>query len=500
MQKRFVTIWFRYLRTDWFTIRRPELCAVPFVLASPDHGRMIITAANSLAEEQGINLGMVLADARAIVSPLYFFDDDPELSIKLLRSIAEWFIRYTPSVALDAPNGLILDASGCAHLWGGEESYLKSIIVRLKALGYTVNASMADTIGSAWAVSRFGKNGSIIQSNQQINALLPLSPLALRLEPAIVERMQKLGLRQVKNLIDIPRSALRRRFGNDMVLKLDQVLGDTEEIIDPVLPLEPYIERLPCLEPIVTAIAIEIALKKLLEILCKRLQQEQIGVRSACFTCYRVDGKIEKIQIETNRASQNTVHLFKLFELKISTIEPALGIELFTLAAVKVEAVFPHQEKLWGKIYSLENMKLYELMDRLANKIGTHCIHRYLPAEHYWPERSIRLAGSLHEKANTTWRSDKVRPVQILSKPVPIEVTAPIPDYPPMLFRYKNKLHKIKKADGPERIEREWWLEDGAHRDYYCVEDEEGHRYWLFRAGHYSVDKNHQWFIHGFFA
>ena len=241
-------------------------------------------------------------------------------------------------------------------------------------------------------------------------------------------------------------------------------------------------------------------MQRLLETLCYRLQQEEKGLRVAVFKCYRVDGKIEKIEIGTNHATHNVKHLFKLFEIKISTIEPALGIELFTLEAPRVEDISPLQEKLWEKVYDLDNTRLAELLDRLAGKMGENSIHRYLPDEHYWPERSMKLASSLQEKKTTTWKTDRPRPLQLLSVPELIEVTAPIPDYPPMLFRYKGRLHKVIKADGPERIEQEWWLQEGLHRDYYCVEDEEGCRYWLFRSGHYSADKSHKWFIHGFFA
>jgi protein ImuB len=499
MQKRFITIWFRYLKTDWFTIRQPKLHYTSFVLASPDHGRMIVTSVNPLAHAQGIDKGMVLADARAIIPSLQFFDDKPELSVKLLKAIAEWCIRFTPVVSIDPLDGIILDATGCAHLWGSEEPYLKEIIMRLKNVGYDVRATIADTIGASWAIAHFGQE-TIIQSGKQTAALLSLPAAALRLEKDILERLQKLGLRQIKNFIDMPRSALRRRFGHYLTLRLYQALGHVVEVIDTVQTIEPYQERLPCLEPIVTATGIEIALQRLLEVLCFRLQQEQKGIRKACFKAYRVDSRVEQIEIGTNHASHNIHHLFKLFEIKISTIEPALGIELFTLEASKVEDVFSMQEKLWEGSCSLENIKLSELIDRLENKIGANCIHRYLPDEHHWPERSIKLASSLHEKINTVWKVDKLRPVQLLSKPEAIQVTAPIPDYPPMLFRYKGKLHKIKKADGPERIEREWWLEEGPHRDYYCVEDEDGQRYWLFRSGYYSSDKNYQWFIHGFFA
>ena len=139
-------------------------------------------------------------------------------------------------------------------------------------------------------------------------------------------------------------------------------------------------------------------------------------------------------------------------------------------------------------------------VDRLRGKFGDSQILRYVPAEHYWPEHSFKMAASLQEELQTTWKADRPRPLHLLKKPECIEVTAPIPDYPPMLFRYKGRLHKVIKADACERIESEWWLDGGLHRDYYIVEDEEGMRYWLFRLGHYNSDNKPSWFIHGFFA
>ncbi len=296
----------------------------------------------------------------------------------------------------------------------------------------------------------------------------------------------------------MPRSSLRRRFGQNFIKRLALVLGQEVENIIPILPVEPYQERLPCLDPIVTVTGIEIALDRLLRTLCYRLQQEQKGLRLASFKGHRVDGKVVQVDIGTNRPSHNVSHLFKLFEIKLSTIEPALGIELFVLEAPKVEDHFSLQEKLWEGSGGLEDERLSELLDRLASKTGVQAT-RYLPDEHYWPERSLKPASSLIEKLTTEWRKDKLRPLQLLAIPEKIDVTAPIPDYPPMLFKHKGKLHRIIKADGPERIEQEWWLQQGQHRDYYRVEDESGHRYWLFRLGHYD-DEKYQWFIHGFFA
>lgn len=500
MGKRFVTIWFPHLCIDWFVKHRPELRNRAFVLAAPVKGRLIITETSTEALQKGITKGMVTADAKVFFPPLLVLDANATLAEKLLRRLCEWCIRFTPIAALDAPDGLVLDVSGCAHLWGGERAYLRDIITRFKNLGYTTRAAMADTIGAAWAATRYEHQTLIIEAGQQLVALLPLTPAALRIEADIVERLYKLGLNEIGSFISMPRSVLRRRFGQILLQQLDYALGTKPELIEPLMPVEPYQERLPCLEPIVTAVGIEIALNKLLETLCNRLQQEGKGIRMAVFKGYRVDGKMESITIGTNRATNNTAHLFKLFEYKISGIEPALGIELFILEASKVQDVVALQETLWSVEGNLEDNKLAELLDRMQGKINDISIHRFLPAEHYWPERSIQPASTLTEQPATQWRTDKLRPILLLKEPKLIKVSSPVPDYPPILFTYNNTVHKIVKADGPERIEREWWLDGGLARDYYNVEDEEGRRYWLFRLGNYDGEQQPTWFIHGFFA
>ncbi len=500
MQQRFVAIWFRHLKTDWMMYRQPHLKNIPFVLAMPDHGRMRITEVSALAKSKGIEDGMLVADARVIFPSIEIIDDKPELAHTLLKKFCLWFIRFTPTTAIDLPNGIILDVTGCSHLWGSEEAYLKTIINRLKKFGFHVRAAMADTIGAAWAISRYGKIKAIIESGKQAEAIMNLPAAALRLEPDKLDKLYKLGLHRSSSFMNMQRSVLRRRFGESFLLRLHQALGYEEEIIQPIIPIEAYHERLPCLEPIQTKTGIEIALEKLLDGLCKRLQKEGKGLRHASFKGYRIDSKTEEINIITNHPSHNNKHLFKLFELKIATIEPALGIELFILEASKIEDVISLQETFWTANSSLESKELAELLDSLQSKFGNDIVHRYLPDEHHLPERSVKLATSLQDKPSIEWRTDKLRPIQLLRQPQRIEVTAPIPDYPPLNFRYKNKLHTIKKADACERIEAEWWIEGGLHRDYYIVEDEEGKRYWLYRLGHYNDTEKPAWFLHGFFS
>lgn len=501
MKKRYVSIWFRYLLADWQLIRRPELKDVPFVFAAPVHGRMMITAISPLAQTHGVEVGMRAADAKAICPGLEVRQDKAGRTEKLLKGLGEWCIRYSPIVMIDeySMEGLFMDATGCTHLWGGEREYLKEIKSKFEGKGYSIRLGMADTIGAAWAISRFGIKTPLIPKGGHPEALLSLAPEALRLEQSTRAKLQKLGFYQVKSFMGMPRSVLRRRFGEEFLTRLGQALGTVDENMQALQVPVLFQERLPCLEPIKTRKGIEIAITRLLENLCQRLQEEGKGLRVGLLSCYRMDGEIVHVTIGTNGASHNVHHLFTLFQLKIEQIRPALGIELFVLEATKVDDVTPGQEALWAGKPGLDDQSVIELLDRVAGKVGAEVINRYVPASHYWPERSLKKSATITEKPLSEWRIDKPRPTEMLKNPEPIDVMALIPDHPPKFFIYKNTRHNIVKADGPERIEREWWLDAGEHRDYYQVEDEQGQRYWLFRLGHYG-DEGYKWFIHGFFA
>ncbi len=494
-----MVVWFRHLVADWFIRQQPHLQDVPFVFVKADHGRMVISAASVPALQHDIRVNMVLADARAICPALEVFDEIPSVAEIVLRKLCEWCIQFTPIAAIDLPGGLVLDITGCAHLWGGEEQYFRKIRQRLSQLGYQVRCAIADTIGAAWALSRGGLQDTIIPDGKHREAMLSLSPASLRLDLLLLEKMDKLGLYTIQSFIDFPSSILNRRFGELLSYRLAQALGNEEEWIDPIFPVAPYHEYLPSFEPIATKTGIEIALEKLLKEICYRLQKEGKGLRAASLKIFKTDGSKGEIKIATNRPSNNAVHLFKLFELKIEQLDPAPGIEVFLMDVTSVEDTEALQESLFGDLQSLKDSHLAELLDRISGRFGSNKILRFLPAPHHWPERSFATANSLSATTEVSWHF-QMRPLRILKTPERIQVTAPIPDYPPMVFRYKEKLHRVRKADGPERIEIEWWLDGGLPRDYYCIEDEEGKRYWLFRTGLYDSEVLPVWFIHGFFA
>ncbi len=103
---------------------------------------------------------------------------------------------------------------------------------------------------------------------------------------------------------------------------------------------------------------------------------------------------------------------------------------------------------------------------------------------------------------SAVWKSNGERPIRLFARPQPIDVTAALPDAPPMLFRWRKVLHRIVRAEGPERIEPEWWRNAGeaaGTRDYYRVESTTGLRFWVFREGIYGGERLPRWYLHGLF-
>lgn len=497
MPKRYLSIWFPALATDCVEKKEPQLRQVPWVRCSPEHGRMVIRAANARARREGLAAGMVLADARAICPQLQDRPYDEPALEQLLQSLADWCLRFTPVVATHPPDSLLLDISGCAHLWGGEAQYLHHISTRLHAGAYAHHLAIADTIGAAWAWAHFGNSDTALPSGSEADALWTLPPAALRLPAYILQRLHKVGLQQIGQFIQMPPRSLQRRFGQILLQRLGQALGSHPESIEPIQPIQPYAERLPCLEPVRTALSIEWALQELLEKICQRLIKENKGLRTARLNAYRVDGELETISIGTGHASHNAGHLFRLFSLKINQIEPALGIELFELEASSVEIMSPAQDTFWNT--RSEHTLIAELLDNIATRVGPQSIKRYLPQARHWPEQSLRVVHDIQQQPDTPWNDHQRRPIHLLAQPEPIEVVVPLPDYPPLTFIHRGKAYSLSKADGPERIEREWWVDSGEPRDYYCVEDAEGARYWIFRLGHYDTGEP-EWYLHGFFS
>jgi protein ImuB len=475
----------------------------PFALAVSLGNQRLVAAVDATAERAGIAPGMPLADARAIDPALAVAEADPAGDAAALGRVARWCGRWSPWVAPVPPDGVMLDVTGCAHLKGGEDELLAEAVERLDRLGIAASAAIAEFAGAAWALARFADARTIAVPPGGVRAALAGLPVAsLRLEPATVEALTQLGLRHVGDLYPMPRPALVLRFGEGLALRLDQALGQQAEPLSPLAPPPARFTRCRFAEPIAADGDIRAATGLLLESLCRRLAEEGMGARHLALTLYRVDGNASVIEFGTARPAREPRHLLRLFGERLGAVDPGLGVEDMLLAATLAEPLGPAQLAL--ERGTREGDALPALIDRLAARLGPRAVRRPLLVASHWPERAVRLVAPLDPAPNAS-HPDRPRPVRFLPEPEPVEAVAPVPDDPPLLFRWRKVMHRVRRAEGPERIAGEWWRSDACARtrelrDYYRVEDEEGRRFWLYRAGLYRADRPARWYLHGVFA
>lgn len=461
---------------------------------------MRISAVDPTAAAEGIRSGMTLADARALLPGLSAVPAVPDADAKALTGFAEWCGRYTPFVAVDGLDGAILDISGCAHLFGGEQRLLDDLQGRLRRMAVTARIAAADTPGAAWAWARYGHGVSIAQGKTR-DAVAPLPIAALRLPSESIERLEELGLHRIGDLLALPRAPLARRCGLALLDRLDRVLGGVSEPISPLRPAPEWRTRMAFAEPIGRTEDIAHATGRLLEQLCELLGRSDRGVRQLGLALYRVDGTLQRLAIGTGRASRDPRHLYKLFAEKLDQADPGFGIEVMILEARATDPMAADQLGMSGGTGG-DGDDLDPLIDRLRNRLGDNGVFRIAPVASHLPERAVTIRPATDALDCDGWMTDQPRPIRLLPCPEPIEAVTPRPDDAPVHFVWRRLAHQVSQAEGPERIAPEWWRHDASRRfrDYYCLQDLEGRRFWVFRDGTHAAETPAQWYMHGLFA
>jgi protein ImuB len=483
-------------------IRKTAAHAPPdpvFVTARKEGSRMLVDAVSPEALALGFHPGMPLAKARSMMAGLDVRDSDPAADSALLERLALYAARrWTPRAAVAGADGIFLDLTGCAHLFGGEEAMARRILGFCRRIGLTARIAIAGTFGAAHALARHGSEEIAIRPSCGFDFLASFPIEALRVDENALGAARRLGLETVGELLGIPRGPLRRRFGASLLTRLDQALGRAGEAIEPVVPEAPPFALLGFAEPIASAEAIECAVRDLVGRIVAALERGALGARRLLLSCLRIDGKAEEVSIGTARATRDSAHLARLLCATIATIEPGFGIEAMRLTATRVEPLAPEQLS-GGKAPP----DLAPLVDRLAGRLGERRLFRMSAVESDVPERCARPVGPF---GRTEGWPDWPRPVRLLDPPERVEnVVALLPDQPPRRFSWRGRSHSIARADGPERLFGEWWkhaAEADAVRDYFEVEDEEGARFWLYRRGDGSnpLTGDMSWYLHGVFG
>ncbi|GIT92771.1 protein ImuB [Jannaschia pagri] len=488
----------------------------PLVLAAEGHHGPIIHAMTEAAAAMGATRGARVVDVRSLCPDLLALPADLAGDAAALGRMALWSRRWCPWSATDGADGLVLDTTGAAHLWGGEAAMLADMRDRLGDLGQEARLAIAPTHGAAWALARYGDPQEISHPDALRARLAALPVAALRLDAATLLTLRRLGLKRIGDLMLLPRATLDRRFGRDgkalmtPLRRLDQALGHLPEPVVSPAPPRRYraVQRLaePILDP-------QPSLPGLLRVLCNDLARDGQGLRALRLDLYHVDGQASVFEAVTARATRDPAHLFRLLERRFEGLDAGFGFDTLAVEATCVEPQTAAQTRLDGDDDA--DLATATLIDRLTSRMGPRAVQRSTPRPSHLPERA-----EIWRPTGDTPRANRLapgglggggliappreRPIRLLQAPEPIEVLYAVPEGPPVRFKWRRRPYLIRRHQGPERLSPEWWhaTSTARLRDYYKVEVSDGARYWLFREGIAGDGRggDPDWFLHGLFA
>jgi protein ImuB len=549
---RILSLWFPRLAAERVLRRRAVALPVPFAVVGNQHGAQVLTSLNAEAEAAGLRFGQPLRDATAMCPGLQTVVADPLAEAAFLTVLRRWAGKFSPWVAEEEPAALVVDLTGCAHLFGGEAALLVEVEQDCAALGLTVRAGVADTWGTAWALARFaGRVGLPVRSGDAIDqearatrsravkrrgwerggnapargagvipqgviaapgqsrqALAGLPLAALRLPSEALEGLSRLGLRRVSEVIDMPRGPLARRFGAETMRRIDQALGLEPEPVAPARAPLHFAVRLTFPEPIGKGEDIVAGLDRILPALSARLMAAGRGARRVRVQAFRVDGQVQLVEVGLARPARETDRIRPLLLLKIDQIDPGFGIDCLRIEAVETEPVHAQQHRghadasAFASARQVEDTALVDLIGKLGARLGTEAVTRLHPGESHIPEKAVQvLSAAWSDPHPAPWPEARAPRPLVIWRPEPVMAPEADPT-PPASFRWRRRDLVTRVAVGPERITPEWWLDDpdwrSGPRDYWRIEVEGGERLWLYFA--HGGEMSGGWFCQGSFA
>ena len=492
--RRFISVHLPWLAVDALRRREPDLASEAVATWQTVGNRRALVCVDA----PHLHAGQAMADAQAMLPNLVLRPADPGSEAELLQRLGHWALRFTPLVALDAPDGLVLDVSGCTNLFGGEMAMLAEVERCFRRAAYRARVGMAGSADAAAAMVRSGHNGVVVPVGGDLEAIGALPLASLRLPGEIATGLARLGLLTLGDVLRQPRAPLARRFGRPLLDALDFASGARARPLKLVQPPPALLAIRSFLEPIVTRPAIDRAVDALLEELCATLGESGSGARRLSLLAFRVDGDVQEVVIGVGSPSRDAAHLRRLFAERLGTLEPDLGFARMILRATETNALQARQlSGLGGDALAGEQERM---LSKLIDRLGQHAVMwRVAPTGSHWPEDSVAMVDPYTDPEVPDAWEERRRPVRLLRQPKELGVVAEVPEGPPARLRLDGRVLRVLHAAGPERLEPEWWGDkhDRPRRDYFRVQTEEGGRLWVCRLGIDRPNAPARWFLHG---
>jgi protein ImuB len=475
-----------------------------------------VDAVNDEGRAAGVRPGTLLADARTLCPQLKVQPSDPASDLDFLEKLAVWAQHWGPWSALDPPDGLVVDVSAVAHLFGGEQRLIADARSAFAARNLTARLAIAPTAGAAWALAHYGPDAALLgPDDDAVSRLSSLPVAALRLDPSVITILRRLGLKRIGDLHRIGRDALQRRFRNrkapaaNPLIRMDQLLGRVPEPLLPIIPQQVPLVQRRLMEPIRHRDLLDQVLADLAADMVRELEGREEGARRLELLLWRVDGEAVLRQLELSAATRDAAHICRLFANRLDDVDAGFGIETMRLLASWSVPLALGQGDIEAAAEA-HGTSLNACIDRLTVRLGKQAVRRPITRASHIPERVQQWQDALEpEPVNQGELAFYQRPLKLLDRAERIAVLYATPDGYPKSFRWRGKVREVVRVEGPERIAPEWWRERSniRLRDYYRVEDKSGARYWIYRHGIIGDGRGNdrqgslpEWYLQGLYA
>jgi len=452
-----------------------------------------LTHISETARAAGLTPGLSVPDARAIAPGLLTEPGDPAREDWFLRALRRWADRLSPWIALDPPDGLVLDITGCAHLFGGEREMASHAGAKLSDMHFSTRIGIADTKGAARALARFGPEAiTLAAPGRTRQALQPLPVEALALPAKMTRDLRRVGL-----------SSLGQLYGMmELTQALSRALGHYPDPVSPAGADPVFAARMSLPDPIGLKRDLDAVLERLSASVCSRLERARLGARQFHLTVRCVDTGDHLLSIGFARPCYQADLVRRQFERPLDGLSVTFGADWFRLCADGLEPLRERQ-MIIGRENEDAVEDLAQTITTLGNRLGFDRVRRFIPRESHLPEREFDTIEAADTSPPPDWpRPERRRPLRVFR---PERLYTLDPGRPPKAFEWHKTRFETESFEGPERLSPEWWalMKGGPAarlRDYWAVQTRSGPRLWLMT---YPVKKRDdeppEWFVAGQF-
>ncbi len=472
------------------------------MFAKAQRNQEIVVARCPLARDRGITVDMPLAEAKAIGSEqgrdaasLRTLAHDPTTDNEILKRLAWVCDQFSPYVSIEEaehPECLLLDITGCADLFHGEEHLARQLQQHVEQRGLHARMAIAGTVGLAWAVAH-SLSGSqriaIVSPEDEQDTIKKLPIHALRLPSAVIVKLKRLGIHTIKQVLDLPRESLPSRFGPELIRRLDQARGLLDETVAPERRPEPVDAIWESELPLRDENGIDLIITGLLQTILDKLRSRGGGIQHIVCCLTDASRESERLTLELLRPTTDLDHVLALLRLQWERITFREGITRIQVECQHFALIPSQPQSLLGDDAHHESARHFEqLIECLSSRLGREAVLRPQLVAEAQPERSYGFVPCLELRTSTTTPQDEsgnkrhpARPLWIKATPHPVDALSAVPAGPPYWFRWQAREYVIAHSWGPERITAGWWHGQHVRRDYYVVEADCGRRFWLYR-------------------